>query len=69
MTVSLLDIAVVSMLAVRGIFMAPLHPFLVIGLLCGVGVYFVFLDFLKVKMFRGFIGGRNPESVEETRSL
>jgi H+-transporting ATPase len=47
---SVMDIVVVSSLAINGLLMAPLDPFAVIGLLCGVVVYFVGLDFVKVKV-------------------
>jgi H+-transporting ATPase len=46
---SVMDIVVVSGLAINGLLMAPLAPSAVLGLLCGVAVYFVGLDFVKVK--------------------
>lgn len=49
---SFLDISIISILAIEGIFMAPLHPSIVFGLLASVGFYFFLLDFLKVKFFR-----------------
>ncbi|MGE5196216.1 MAG: plasma-membrane proton-efflux P-type ATPase [Anaerolineae bacterium] len=53
-TCSLLDIAIVTILAVNGLLMAPLHLYLVLGLLAVIAIYFVFLDFLKIKIVNLF---------------
>lgn len=49
---SMADIAVVSVLATRGIFMAPIPPFLIGGLALVVAAFMVVLDFVKVYVFR-----------------
>jgi H+-transporting ATPase len=47
-----LDIAIVSIFAVRGIFMAPISPALVGGLAVVVVIFLMALDFIKVRLFR-----------------
>ena len=49
---SLFDIVIVSVMAVQGIWMALLHKFVVLGLLGAVTVYFVFVNFLKIKVLK-----------------
>ena len=49
---SLLDIAVVSILATRGILMAPISPVLVLALLLVVVLFLVLVDFVKIRIFR-----------------
>ncbi|MBS0652156.1 MAG: plasma-membrane proton-efflux P-type ATPase [Verrucomicrobia bacterium] len=51
---SLLDIAIVSFLAVQGILMAPIPLFIVLELLIVTAIYFVSLDFIKVKFVKFF---------------
>ncbi len=48
------DVAIVSVLATRGILMASLPPFVVAGLLGVVVVYLFFVDYLKIAIFRRF---------------
>ncbi len=48
---SILDISIISILAIKGLFMAPLTPSIVFGLLGSVAIYFFLLDFLKVQFF------------------
>jgi H+-transporting ATPase len=48
---SIVDIAIVSILAIYGVFMAPIHASLVVGLIGVVIIYFVLLDFIKCKIF------------------
>jgi H+-transporting ATPase len=48
---SILDVVAVSVLAIRGVFMAALGPALVAGLLAAVMVYLVLLDLIKVRLF------------------
>jgi H+-transporting ATPase len=49
---SLLDIAVVSVFATRGILMTPIHPVLVLALLGVVVVFMLLMDFVKIRIFR-----------------
>lgn len=49
---SVLDIVLVSILAVKGVWMAPIPLILVLKLLASIAVYFVFLDFIKVKLVK-----------------
>jgi H+-transporting ATPase len=49
---SVLDIIVVSVLAIEGVLMAPVSPVLVIGLLATVLNYLVLVDLVKVRLFR-----------------
>jgi H+-transporting ATPase len=49
---SALDILVVSVLATQGILMAPISYSLVAALLCLVLFYLVFIDFIKIRIFR-----------------
>lgn len=49
---SLLDIAIISMMALLGILMAPLSAPLVFGLFASIIVYFFLLDFIKVELFK-----------------
>ena len=49
---SILDIIAVSVLATQGILMAALSPVLVAGLFATVLIYLVFLDLVKVRLFR-----------------
>ena len=49
---SLADIAVVSLLATKGILMAALEPRLVAGLLMLLLVYLALIDIVKVRTFR-----------------
>ncbi|MDR3491399.1 MAG: plasma-membrane proton-efflux P-type ATPase [Gammaproteobacteria bacterium] len=51
---SLLDISIVSTLAIRGILMTPLQPLLIVKLLAIVIVYLVAIDFLKIRIFSHF---------------
>jgi H+-transporting ATPase len=46
---SVLDITIVSLLAIYGILMAPINVYLVLGLLAAVTIYFFLLDFIKVR--------------------
>lgn len=48
------DIVIVSLLATRGILMAPLAPFIVAGLLVAVVLYLLVVDSLKIAIFRQF---------------
>jgi H+-transporting ATPase len=48
------DIAVVTLLAARGILMAPLSLQVVAGLLAVVGLYLVAVDFFKIRIFQHF---------------
>lgn len=49
---SIADLAVVALLATKGILMAPVNPMLIAGLLAGVAAYMLVLDQLKVLIFR-----------------
>jgi H+-transporting ATPase len=49
---STLEIAVVCLLASRGILMAPLAPALLLGTAVAVAVYLCAVDILKVRMFK-----------------
>lgn len=49
---SIAAISAVSTLAIKGLFMAPLKAPFVFGLLGSILIYFVLLDFLKVKFFQ-----------------
>ncbi|HVB98414.1 MAG TPA: plasma-membrane proton-efflux P-type ATPase [Candidatus Dormibacteraeota bacterium] len=51
---SVLDVALVSFLAVRGILMAAIDPRLILGVLAVCAVYLAALDFAKVKVLRHF---------------
>jgi H+-transporting ATPase len=48
---SCLDVILVSFMAIKGYLMAPLSMHLVVSLFLGVAAYFVFLDYIKVKLF------------------
>ena len=49
---SVLDVVIVSLLATRGLLMAPISPLLIAGLLALVAGYLVLLDHLKIFIFR-----------------
>ncbi len=49
---SLLDISLVVLLASFGILMAPLKISTIAGLVAAIGIYFILLDFLKVKVIK-----------------
>lgn len=49
---SLFDILIVSFLAIRGILMEPLSPSIIFGLLGSILIYFLILDWIKVKFFQ-----------------
>ena len=51
---SIADLAVVTLMATRGVLMTPVNPLLLAELLCAVAVYLVILDRLKVVIFRHF---------------
>ncbi|MDR3624573.1 MAG: plasma-membrane proton-efflux P-type ATPase [Chlamydiales bacterium] len=51
---SLLDILIVSIMAINGFLMTPISFYLVLGLFATVVIYFIFLDFLKIRIFRFF---------------
>ena len=51
---SLLDIAIVSIMATNGFLMAEISTSLVFGLLTIIVVYFIFLDFIKIRVFKFF---------------
>ena len=51
---SLLDIAVVSLLATRGVLMTAVSPYLIGGLLLVVVIYLFLADFIKIRLFRVF---------------
>lgn len=51
---SSLDITVISILAMKGIFMTAISPQIIWGLFAAVLVYFICLDFLKIKIFKIF---------------
>jgi H+-transporting ATPase len=51
---SILDILLVSVMAVFGVLMAPISLSLVLGLLALVAIYFLLLDFLKMRIFKFF---------------
>lgn len=53
-TCSLLDIAIVSIMATNGFLMTAISANLVFGLLAITVVYFVFLDFIKIRVFKFF---------------
>lgn len=53
-TCSLLDISIVSILATNGFLMTAISPNLVFGLIAVVAIYFVILDFIKIKVFKFF---------------
>jgi H+-transporting ATPase len=48
------DLAVVSLLAIRGILMAPLAPMIIAGLLVTVVLYLFVVDYLKIAIFQRF---------------
>ena len=52
---SFLDIGTVSVLATRGLLMAPIDPGLVAGLLVVVVIFLAAVDVLKIGIFR-FVG-------------
>ena len=52
MLATLLDIAVVSVIASQGILMAAISPALIGGLMAVALVYLVMMDFLKIRIFR-----------------
>jgi H+-transporting ATPase len=52
MLFSVLDIVAVIFMAINGVLMAPLSPTLVGGLLGAVVVYYLLIDFLKIKIFK-----------------
>lgn len=51
---SVMDIIVISILAIKGVLMAAISPEIVWGLLAAVLVYFACLDFLKMRIFKFF---------------
>lgn len=51
---SIVDIAVVSLLATQGVLMAPISPSLLAGLGALVLVFLTLVDFLKIRIFRRF---------------
>ena len=51
---SVIDILAVCLLATRGILMAPIPPQLVAGLMALVLTYLLFMDFVKIGIFRRF---------------
>jgi H+-transporting ATPase len=51
---SVADVGVITLLATRGLLMAPVSPLLVLGLLASVAACLVVLDFLKVRLFGYF---------------
>lgn len=51
---SIMDIVVVSLLAIRGILMAPVDPQYVFALLIAVVIYLAALDLAKIGVFRYF---------------
>lgn len=54
LTCSIIDILVVSSMAIYGLLMTPISIYLILGLLVAVAIYFVFLDFLKIRIFKFF---------------
>ncbi|NNM43811.1 MAG: plasma-membrane proton-efflux P-type ATPase [Chlamydiae bacterium] len=54
LTCSLVDIAIVSIMAINGLLMTPINIYLVFVLLAVVAIYFVFLDFLKIRIANFF---------------
>ena len=52
MASSIVDLAVVGVMAAKGILMAPITPRLMIGLLAVVAIYCVIVDQFKVVIFR-----------------
>lgn len=48
------DLTVVSLLAIRGVLMTPLSPFIVISLFIAALLYVFLVDFLKIAIFRRF---------------
>ena len=54
MIATVLDIAVVVVMASRGILMTAISPVLIAGLLLVVLAYLVMMDFLKIRIFRRF---------------
>ena len=48
------DIAIVLVLAIRGLWMAPVPPLLAAGLLGSVALYLFVVDYLKIAIFRRF---------------
>jgi H+-transporting ATPase len=54
MLTSAADLVAVSLLATLGILMAPVSPLVILGLIAVVAITFVFLDFLKIQLFRYF---------------
>ncbi len=54
MIATVLDIAVVSVMASHGILMTAISPALICGLMVLVLVYLVMMDFLKIRIFRRF---------------
>jgi H+-transporting ATPase len=48
------DLLIVSVLAARGLLMAPLPPLVIGGLLGAVAFYLLLVDFLKIAIFRYF---------------
>lgn len=51
---SLLDITIVSIMATNGFLMTEISINLMLGLLAIVVIYFIFLDFIKIKVFQFF---------------
>ncbi len=49
---SMIDIIIVSAMATIGLLMAPINICIVVGLLVSVVAYFIFLDFLKIKIVK-----------------
>lgn len=50
-TSSLIAILIVSIMAGSGVLMAPISAYLILGLLAVTVVYFILLDFLKIRVF------------------
>jgi H+-transporting ATPase len=50
----LLDLGIVSIMAIKGFLMAPISGLLILGLFAVTALYFIFLDFFKIKIFNFF---------------
>jgi H+-transporting ATPase len=49
---SIIDVSIIATLAIRGWWMAPLEPSIVLELIACVAIYYVLLDFIKVRIFK-----------------
>jgi H+-transporting ATPase len=58
---TLIDLAVVALLATWGVFMAPVGPLMVLELLLVVALYLLVLDYLKVWLFQRWGFSRKPQ--------